>query len=177
MAAKKSGHVCDLKFEKFLLGLKASSVQHKMSRKAAAAKNVLVKLIVGAGQAAPAPPVGPALGSKGVKAIDFCKEFNARTAHLNDGVPVPALVTVRPDRSFTFELKSPPTAWLLMQAAGIEKGSATPNTVKVGKLSLKHIYEIAKIKKTDERHANMSMENVVKSVIGVAHSVGIEVVP
>lgn len=120
-----------------------------MSKKgAAAAKDVLVKLIVGAGQAAPAPPVGPALGSKGVKAIDFCKEFNARTAHLNTGVPTPALVTVKPDRSFTFEVKSPPTSWLLLQAAGLEKGSQDPKREKIGKLSLKHIYEIAKIKKT-----------------------------
>lgn len=120
-----------------------------MSRKgAAAAKNVLVKLIVGAGQASPSPPVGPALGSKGVKAIDFCKEFNARTAHYNTGVPIPALVTVRPDRSFQFELKSPPTAWLLMQAAGIEKGSSDPKRAKVGTVSLKHVFEIAKIKKS-----------------------------
>jgi large subunit ribosomal protein L11 len=149
-----------------------------MSKKgAAAAKDVLVKLIVGAGQAAPAPPVGPALGSKGVKAIDFCKEFNARTAHLNTGVPVPALVTVRPDRSFTFEVKSPPTSWLLLQALGMEKGSPDPKRQKIGTLSLKHVYEIAKIKKTDSRHKEIPMENIVKSTVGVAKSVGIDIVP
>jgi len=119
-----------------------------MSKKATAAKNVLVKLIVGAGQASPQPPVGPALGSKGVKAIDFCKDFNARTAHYTPGTPIPALVTVRPDRSFQFDIKSPPTAWLLMQAAGIEKGSPEAGKKIVGKVSLKHVYEIAKIKKT-----------------------------
>lgn len=119
-----------------------------MSRKAVAAKNVLIKLIVGAGQAAPAPPVGPALGSKGVKAIDFCKEFNARTAHLNPGVPIPTVVTVRPDRTFSFETKSPPTAWLVLQAAGAAKGIASGKDPKVGTISLKHVYEIAKIKKT-----------------------------
>lgn len=149
-----------------------------MSKKGAAgvAKNVLVKLIVGAGQASPQPPVGPALGSKGVKAIDFCKEFNARTANVVVGTPIPALVTVKPDRSFTFEIKSPPTAWLLMKAAGVEKGSPNSKKEKVGKISLKHVYEIAKIKKTDSRHANMEMENIVKSIVGVALSVGIEVV-
>jgi large subunit ribosomal protein L11 len=150
-----------------------------MSKKGASAgalKNVLIKLIVGAGQASPQPPVGPALGSKGVKAIDFCKEFNARTANYVVGTPIPALVTVKPDRSFNFELKSPPTAWLLMQAAGVEKGSPNPKLNKVGKISLKHVYEIAKIKKTDHRHANMDLENIVKSIIGVAQSVGIEVV-
>lgn len=120
-----------------------------MSKKAAvSAKDVLIKLIVGAAQATPSPPVGPALGSKGVKAIDFCKEFNARTAHYNPGVPIPTMITVKPDRSFSFELKSPPTAWLVLQAAGAEKGIASAKDPKVGTISLKHVYEIAKIKKT-----------------------------
>lgn len=120
-----------------------------MSKKAAAnAKDVLIKLIVGAAQATPSPPVGPALGSKGVKAIDFCKEFNARTAHYNPGVPIPTLVSVKPDRTFTFEIKSPPTAWLILQAAGAAKGIASAKDPKVGTISLKHVYEIAKIKKT-----------------------------
>ena len=146
-----------------------------------AAKNVLIKLIVAAGQAAPSPPVGPALGSKGVKAIDFCKEFNARSAKYEPGTPIPVLITVKPDRSFTFEMKSPPTGYLLLKALGIEKGAGQPNLdVKgrtVGELSLKHIYEIAKIKKTDERHALLEMQGIVKSVIGVAKSMGIKVVP
>lgn len=144
------------------------------------AKNMLVKLIVAAGQAAPSPPVGPALGSKGIKAIDFCKEFNAKTANYEPGVPIPTLITVKPDRTFTFELKSPPTGYLLLKALGKEKGCGTPSlTAKegsVGELSLKHIYEIAKIKKTDGRHSLLELEGIVKSVIGVAKSMGIRVV-
>lgn len=146
-----------------------------------AAKNTLVKLIVGAGQAAPSPPVGPALGSKGIKAIDFCKEFNARTANYETGVPIPTMITVKPDRSFQFELKSPPTGYLLLKALGIEKGCGKPNQNtkdgSVGQLSLKHIYEIAKIKKTDESHSLLDMQGIVKSIIGVAKSMGIKVVP
>lgn len=138
--------------------------------------NTLVKLIVGAGQASPQPPVGPALGSKGVKAIDFCKDFNARTAHYIPGTPIPAKVTVRPDRTFVYELKSPPTTWLLMQAAGVEKGAPDGKTT-VGKVSLKHIYEIAKIKKMDETHKNRHLEGIAKSIIGVAKSCGIAVEP
>lgn len=145
------------------------------------AKNSLVKLIVAAGQAAPTPPVGPALGSKGIKAIDFCKEFNAKSSIYKPGTPVPVLITVRPDRSFQFEMKSPPTGYLLLKALGIEKGAGEPNLLKkdkvVGELSLKHIYEIAKIKKTDERHSLLEMPGIVKSVIGVAKSMGIKVVP
>lgn len=137
--------------------------------------NHFVKLIVGAGQASPQPPVGPALGSKGVKAIDFCKDFNARTAHYIPGTPVPAHVTVRPDRSFLYELKSPPTVWLLKQAAGVEKGAPDGNTT-VGQVSLKHVYEIAKIKKTDDRHKQRHLEAIVKSILGVAKSCGIKVV-
>ncbi|CAN3354293.1 large ribosomal subunit protein uL11m [Diutina catenulata] len=140
------------------------------------AKNVLVKLVVGAGKAAPAPPVGPALGSKGVKAIDFCKEFNARTANMNPGTPVPVLLTIKPDRSFSFEMKSPPTSWLLMQAAGIDKGSDKPGQTQVGSVSLKHIYEIAKIKKTDARHKDVDIKAVCGAVISVAETVGIDVV-
>ncbi|CCC71068.1 hypothetical protein NCAS_0G01810 [Naumovozyma castellii] len=146
-----------------------------------AAKNVLVKLIVGAGQAAPSPPVGPALGSKGIKAIDFCKEFNARSANYQVGVPVPVLINIKPDRTFTFEMKSPPTGFLLLKALGLEKGHGQPNTLEssrtIGELSLKHIYEIAKIKKTDDRHALLEMQGIVKSIIGVAKSMGIKVIP
>jgi large subunit ribosomal protein L11 len=149
-----------------------------MASRGGALKNVFVKLIVGAGQAAPTPPVGPALGSKGVKAIDFCKEFNARTASYVPGVPIPVSLIVKPDRSFQFELKSPPTGYLLLKAAGIEKGAAEvgPGKPFAGEISLKHAYEIAKIKKTDDRHRSVEMENIVKSVIATAKSMGINVV-
>ncbi|CCK70791.1 mitochondrial 54S ribosomal protein uL11m KNAG_0F01230 [Huiozyma naganishii CBS 8797] len=144
-------------------------------------KNILVKLIVAAGQAAPSPPVGPALGSKGIKAMDFCKEFNARSGIYKPGTPVPVMITVKPDRSFSFEMKSPPTGFLLLKALGKEKGAGQPNINTkegtIGELSLKHVYEIAKIKKTDERHALLDIKGVVKSVIGVARSMGIKIVP
>ena len=138
--------------------------------------NSLVKLIVGAGQASPQPPVGPALGSKGVKAIDCCKDFNARTAHYLPGTPIPAIVTVKPDRTFTYKLKSPPTAWLLMQAAGVDKG-APDGKATVGTVSLKHIYEIAKIKKMDDNHKDRDLEGIAKCILGSAKSCGIEVKP
>lgn len=140
-------------------------------------KNVMVKLIVGAGQAAPAPPVGPALGSKGVKAIDFCKEFNARTANLQPGTPIPCLLTIKADRSFTFETKSPPTAWLLMKAANVSKGADKPTHNHVGTVSLKHIYEIAKIKKTDERHKEVDLKAICGAVILTATAIGVNVIP
>ncbi len=139
--------------------------------------NHTVKMIVGAGKATPTPPVGPALGSKGVKAIDFCKEFNARTQEYIADTPVPVVVTIKPDRTFTFETKSPNTVWLLMKAAGIEKGSDTPGHQVAGTVSLKHIYHIAQIKQTDLRHENLRLEMIAKSVIAVAKSAGINVVP
>ncbi|PGH26990.1 ribosomal protein L11 [Polytolypa hystricis UAMH7299] len=150
--------------------------------KKAIAKDQIVKLIVGAGQASPSPPVGPALGSKGVKSMDFCKEFNARTAHINPGTPIPARVTVRPDRSFTFDLRTPNTSWLLLNAAGIEmrknrlRGAETPGHDAIGSVSLKHVYEIAKIKQTELRLSGLSLEGICKSVISQAKSIGINVV-
>ncbi|KAL9093523.1 MAG: hypothetical protein Q9165_003918 [Trypethelium subeluteriae] len=248
--------------------------------------DIMVKLIVGAGQASPSPPVGPALGSKGVKSMDFCKEFNARTANYIPGTPIPALVTVRPDRSFTFELRTPSTATLLLAAAGaserknkvrgagntagpkahrrilggvvaeVESASASrgqqqqqqagkkegaaaaageeedggealggamsgeegrarnavaqlaesgdgrvrgpkallasggksreagstsavgnTGTGVVGTVSLKHVYEIAKIKQSEMRLAGLGMEGLCKSVIAQAGSMGVAVVP
>ncbi|RDW80629.1 hypothetical protein BP5796_05327 [Coleophoma crateriformis] len=151
--------------------------------KVRSATDQIVKLIVGAGQASPSPPVGPALGSKGVKSMDFCKEFNARTAHINTGVPIPARVTVRPDRSFHFEVRTPTTSYLLLNAAGVElkkgkrKGAMNPGKESVGTISLKHVYEIAKIKQTELRLSGLTLEGLCKSVIAQAKSVGVTVVP
>lgn len=145
-------------------------------------KDVSVKLIVGAGKAAPTPPVGPALGSKGVKAIDFCKEFNARTAHYNMDVPIPVKLTVRPDRSFSFTLRSPSTSWLLLQLIGKEKGGDTIGKGKfeksgyLGEISLKHVYEVAKIKKSDDVHKDVPIKDICKSVISTARTLGINVI-
>ncbi|KAF2244618.1 ribosomal protein L11 [Trematosphaeria pertusa] len=177
-----------------------------MARKALQ-KDQIVKLIVGAGQASPSPPVGPALGSKGVKSMDFCKEFNARTAHYTPGTPIPARITVRPDRSFHFSLRTPPTATLLLSAAGAPaikskirgagnvpgpmnnhegaKGKTSANSptngnaVKgtVGTVSLKHVFEIARIKQGEARLRGLSLEGLARSVVGQAGSLGVVVVP
>ncbi|KAI9848780.1 MAG: hypothetical protein M1838_000390 [Thelocarpon superellum] len=153
-----------------------------MSRRAAATDQI-VKLIVGAGQASPSPPVGPALGSKGVKSMDFCKEFNARTAHMLTGTPIPARVTVRPDRSFHFELRTPVTSHLLMNAAAVKerkgkvRGAMEPGKEVVGEVSLKHVYEIAKIKRAEMRLSGISLEGLCKSIIAQARSIGVKVVP
>ncbi|KAF4592544.1 60S ribosomal protein L19 [Ophiocordyceps camponoti-floridani] len=144
----------------------------------------LVKLIVGAGQASPSPPVGPALGSKGVKSMDFCKEFNLRTANFTVGTPVPCRVWVRPDRSFYFEIRTPQTSWLLLNCIdtlplnkkGMRRGAQKPGHEKVGTISLKHVYEIAKIKQSELRLSGLSHEGLCKAVIFQAKSMGIEVV-
>ncbi|KAH8705127.1 putative mitochondrial 54S ribosomal protein YmL19 [Talaromyces proteolyticus] len=153
-----------------------------MARKVLA-KDQFVKLIVGAGQASPSPPVGPALGSKGVKSMDFCKEFNARTAHIQTGTPIPAYITIRPDRSFMFELRTPTTSWLLLQASGIEprkgrvRGAQNPGSETIGAVSLKHVYEIAKIKQSELRLSGLKLDGLCKSIIAQAKSIGLKVVP
>ncbi|KAK7956781.1 mitochondrial 54S ribosomal protein uL11m [Apiospora aurea] len=153
------------------------------ARGAAAGADQIVKLIVGAGQASPSPPVGPALGSKGIKSMDFCKEFNARTAHIVPGTPMPTRVTVRADRSFAFDIRTPQTSWLLRNAAdlpvgkkGKRKGASRPGHEVVGTLTLKHVYEIAKIKQTELRLSGLSLEGLCKSIIYQAKSIGLEVV-
>ena len=136
-----------------------------------------IKLVVAAGKATPTPPVGPALGQKGVKAIDFCKQFNDQTKGFVPGVPISTKITVLPDKSFSFVISSPPTSWLLKKAAGIEKGSARPHDVKVGKLSLKHIYEIAKVKSEDPNLIGVPLESVARRVLAQAEGIGITVEP
>ncbi|KIK65453.1 hypothetical protein GYMLUDRAFT_239987 [Collybiopsis luxurians FD-317 M1] len=149
-----------------------------MSKAAAArAKDQVVRILVAAGKAAPTPPVGPALGARGVKSMDFCKEFNARTAHIEPGVPIPTLITVRPDRTFSFVTKTPPTSYLLKQVTGIEKGTAKPGHEILATISLKHVYEIAKIKATDDHMSHLSLESIARMIVGSARSLGIQVVP
>src|SRR6184192_60435 len=108
-----------------------------------------IKLQVPAGSANPSPPIGPALGQQGVNIMEFCKQFNAQTQKLEKGLPIPVVITVYSDRSFTFVMKTPPAAVLIRKAIGIEKGSGTPNTAKVGKISRKQLEEIAKMKQPD----------------------------
>ena len=132
-----------------------------------------IKLQVPAGQANPSPPVGPALGQHGVNIMDFCKAFNAETQSTEQGLPVPVVITVYADRSFTFETKTPPAAVLLRKAANIGKGSGTPNSEKVGKVNRSQLEEIAKIKMPDLTAADL--DAAVKTIAGTARSSGIEV--
>ncbi len=131
-----------------------------------------IKLQIPAGQATPAPPVGPALGQHGVNIMEFCKAFNARTQK-DQGLIIPVVITVFGDRSFTFITKTPPAAVLLLKAAGLAKGSGEPNKTKVGKVTSAQVEEIAKTKMPDLNAA--SVEAAMRIVAGTARSMGIEV--
>ena len=134
-----------------------------------------VKLLIPAGKATPAPPIGPALGQAQVNIMEFCKQFNAKTSAKElDGLIIPVVVTVYNDRSFTFITKTPPASVLLKRAAGIAKGSGTPNKDKVGKVTEKQVLDIARQKMPDLNAA--SIEAAIKSVKGTARSMGIDVV-
>jgi large subunit ribosomal protein L11 len=132
-----------------------------------------IKLQVPAGQANPSPPVGPALGQHGVNIMEFCKAFNAATQNMEQGMPLPVVISVYSDRSFTFITKTPPAAVLLKKAAGISKGSGTPNSVKVGKVSRAQLEEIAKLKEPDLN--SVDLEAAVRIIAGSARSMGLEV--
>jgi large subunit ribosomal protein L11 len=132
-----------------------------------------IKLQVKAGQANPSPPVGPALGQHGVNIMEFCKAFNAETQGMEPGLPIPVVITVYGDRSFTFIKKTPPAAVLLRKIAGITSGSATPNTVKVAKVSRAQLEEIATQKWPDLTAADM--DAAVRTIAGSARSAGIDV--
>jgi large subunit ribosomal protein L11 len=132
-----------------------------------------IKLQVPAGSANPSPPIGPALGQQGVNIMEFCKQFNAQTQKLEKGLPIPVIITVYSDRSFTFIMKTPPAAVLIRKAIGIEKGSGTPNTVKVGKITRKQLEEVAKTKQPDLTAADL--EAAVRTIAGSARSMGVDV--
>ncbi len=133
----------------------------------------LVKIQIKAGAANPAPPVGPALGPHGINIMDFCKQFNAKTEKMGDTI-VPVVLTIYKDRSFSFITKTPPASELLKKAAGIIKGSGTPNKDKVGKVTLDQIREIAKTKMPDLNA--YSVDQAVENIKGTARSMGVEVV-
>src|SRR5881392_1586990 len=133
----------------------------------------MVKLQIAAGKATPAPPVGTALGPHGLNIMDFCKNFNAKTAK-DDGLIIPVLVTIYSDRSYTFILKTPPAAVLLKRSANIAKGSGEPNKTKVGTVTAKQVAEIAKLKMPDLN--TDSMESAMKSIRGTARSMGLDVI-
>ena len=132
-----------------------------------------IKLQIKAGEANPSPPVGPALGQHGVNIMEFCKQFNAQTQKQEKGLPIPVVITVYSDRSFTFIMKTPPAAVLIRKAIGIEKGSGTPNTNKVGKITRKQIEEVARAKTPDLTAADL--EAAVRTIAGSARSMGVEV--
>ena len=132
-----------------------------------------IKLQVPAGGASPSPPVGPALGQHGLNLMDFCNAFNARTKEMEKGLPVPVVITVYNDKSFDFIVKTTPAAVLIRKAAGIQKGSGTPNSVKVGKVTREQLEEIAKTKDPDLTAADM--DAAVRTLAGSARSAGIEV--
>jgi large subunit ribosomal protein L11 len=132
-----------------------------------------IKLQVPAGAANPSPPIGPALGQQGVNIMEFCKQFNAQTAKLEKGLPIPTIITVYSDRSFTFIMKTPPASVLIRKAIGIEKGSGTPNTAKVGKITRQQLEEIAKVKQPDLTAAGL--DAAVRTIAGSARSMGVDV--
>ncbi len=132
-----------------------------------------IKLQVPAGAANPSPPIGPALGQQGVNIMEFCKQFNAATQKLEKNLPIPTVITVYSDRSFTFIMKTPPAAVLIRKAIGIEKGSGTPNTAKVGTISRKQLEEIAKTKTPDLTAADL--DAAVRTIAGSARSMGVDV--
>ncbi|MCV2503999.1 MAG: 50S ribosomal protein L11, partial [Neisseriaceae bacterium] len=132
-----------------------------------------IKLQIPAGKANPSPPVGPALGQRGLNIMEFCKAFNAATQNLEPGMPVPVVITAYADKSFTFVMKTPPASILLKKAAGIQKGSATPHTVKVGRVTREQLEEIAKTKQPDLTGADLDAN--VKIIAGSARSMGIDV--
>jgi len=131
-----------------------------------------IKLQVPAQEANPSPPVGPALGQHGVNIMEFCKTFNAQTQGLEKSMPVPVVITVYSDRSFTFITKTPPAAVLLKKAAGIPKGSGRPNTEKVGKVNRAQLEEVAKVKMPDITAADM--DAAVRTIAGTARSMGLD---
>src|ERR1700722_8162605 len=132
-----------------------------------------IKLQVPAGAANPSPPIGPALGQQGVNIMEFCKQFNAQTAKLEKGLPIPTVVPVHSDGRFTYIMKTPPAAVLIRKAIGIEKGSGTPNTNKVGRISRAQLEEIAKVKQPDLTAAGL--EAAVRTIAGSARSMGVDV--
>lgn len=132
-----------------------------------------VKLQVPAGKANPSPPIGPALGQRGLNIMEFCKAFNARTQSMEPGLPVPVVITAYSDKSFTFIMKTPPASILLKKAAKIQKGSARPNSDKVGKITRAQLEEIARTKEPDLTAANI--DAAVRIIAGSARSMGLEV--
>lgn len=136
----------------------------------------LIKTNIPAGMAVAGPPLGPMLGQRGLNIAAFCKDFNARTAHFIEGVPLPCRILVKSDRSYELTIHNPPSTYYVKQAAGIQRGAMSPGKEVAGKITLKHVYEIAKIKQQDPPLHLTPLKEICEMVIGSAHSCGIEVV-
>ena len=144
-----------------------------MAKKTSSKKiSTFIKLQVPAGKANPSPPVGPALGQHGLNIMEFCKTFNAKTQNTEEGLPVPVIISVYTDKTFSFETKTPPASYLLKKAAGVESGSGTPNTDKIGKVTRAQLEEIARSKEPDL--TAMDLDAAVRTIAGTARSMGIE---
>jgi large subunit ribosomal protein L11 len=148
----------------------ASGAAAKVVGGAKSARSVAgsIRLVIPAGKAAPTPPLGPALGQKGLNMMEFCKEFNAKTAAMVEELPIPVKVIAYSDRTYKMDLKTPFASYFLKKAAGVEMGSQTTGTSRVGTVSVKHIYEIAKVKQKDTPH--LPLESICKNIIGTANS-------
>ncbi|XP_072293505.1 large ribosomal subunit protein uL11m [Eucyclogobius newberryi] len=154
----------------------------KISKAAKAVKRLdtggIIRAVVRSGQAAPGPPLGPILGQRGIPIGQFCKDFNEKTKELKEGIPIPIKIHVKPDRTYDLKIGQPTVSYFLKQAAGIAKGAAKTGHETAGMVSVRAIYEIAQVKAQDDcfKMRNTSLENVVKSIVGSARSLGIKVV-
>lgn len=168
-------HCAQVKPETYTLPpfrISMSTLKEILTRRPVAAT---IRLTVPAGGAKPAPPVGPALGQYRLNLMAFCKDFNARTQKYKPDTPMAVTITAFTDNTFEFIVKSPTVTWYLKKAAGVENGSSRPGHVTASTITLKHVYEIAKIKQSDPFCQYMSLESICKSIIGTANSMGINV--
>ncbi|KAF6021616.1 MRPL11 [Bugula neritina] len=148
----------------------------KAGKKAKAAYTPFLKVTIPANQAKPAPPLGPQLGQLGINVPQFCKEFNAKTGHMIDGYPLPTSISINMDKTFSMEIHTPETSFLIKKAAGAPKGAMQPGKECAGMISLKHVYEIAKIKSADSNLDGCSMTRICDLIIGQCRSLGVSVV-